>query len=38
VIPACGVKIIRQKLPKLAGMNYIGCHYYDGSDDDEAVA
>jgi len=38
VIPACVVKIIRQKFPKLAGMNYIGFHYYEGSDDDEAVA
>jgi len=38
VIPACVVKIIRQKFPKLAKMNYIGFHYYDGSDDDEAVA
>ena len=27
VIPACVVKIIRQKFPKLAGMNYIGFHY-----------
>jgi len=37
VIPACVVKIIRQKFPTLAGMNYIGFHYYDGSDDDETV-
>jgi len=38
VFPACVVKIIRQKLPKLAVMNYIGFHYYDESDDDETVA
>jgi len=37
VIPACVVKIIRQKFRKLAGMNYIGFHYYVGNDDDEAV-
>ena len=38
VIPACIVKIIRQKFPKLAGMNYIGFHCYDGSDGDETLA
>jgi len=32
------VKIIRQKFPRLAEMNYISFHYYDGSDDDETVA
>jgi len=32
------MKIIRQKFPKHARMNYIGFHYYDGSDDDETVA
>jgi len=38
VIPACVVKTIRRKIPKLAGMNYIGFHYYDGSEYDEIVA
>jgi len=38
VIPACVVKVIRQKFPKLSGMKYIRFHYYDGSDDDETVA
>jgi len=32
------VKVIHQKFSRLDGMNYIGFHYYDGSDDDETVA
>jgi len=38
VIPACVVKIIRQKFPKLAVINYVGFHYYDRGDNDETVA
>ena len=32
------MKIIRQKFPKLAVINYVGFHYYDRGDNDETVA